>query len=59
MVGCGFGSWWVCGGWGVLSRGGAVVVWGYGFCLVVVCVCLFVCFFFFPLGGGMVFVAGV
>lgn len=44
-MGCGFGSWWVCGGWGVLSRGVAVVAWGYGFCLVVVCVCLFVFFF--------------
>ena len=43
--GCGFGSWWVYGGWGVASRDGAVVTWGYGLwvCLVVVCVCLFVC----------------
>ena len=39
------GSWWVYGGWGVASRDGAVVTWGYGLwvCLVVVCVCLFVC----------------
>ena len=56
-MGCGFGMWWICGGWGVVSCGGVVVAWGYGlWILFVSCVRMCVCFFSW---WRWVFVAGV